>query len=279
MLDPMKTELVTGEMPLLGPGANVLENLMQYPIPILRQAAEKRGLQVRAKASRAELANRLLRETVRRQAEDMYSQQDQSFLSVDTSYPFLTKLLRDARPKEIFDIGCGTGLVATRCRNILPADGSYYGVDQVAAGVDRANDRLRGDNRFHFAVEDAEGARVRRGSDLVMFCWVMNWLDTHSVNRIFRRLGKLSPDVTLITCVAFLACVKSRNGRPLGGSHQFSVARDYLRGKDHGEAEALWDLTRYRCYYTSLVQNFRIVEEHVRPGGNIFWVARSRGRT
>ena len=63
----MKTELVTGEMPLLGPGANVLENLMQYPIPILRQAAEKRGLQVRAKASRAELANRLLRETVRRQ--------------------------------------------------------------------------------------------------------------------------------------------------------------------------------------------------------------------
>jgi predicted TPR repeat methyltransferase len=175
----------------------------------------------------------------------------------------------------VFDIGCGTGLVAGRLRRVLGPDGKYEGVDQVANAVEQARQRLHGDPRFRCDVGDAEHAQVTRGSDLVLFNWVMNWLDTHSVDRIFRRLGKLPPQTTLITCVAFLACVRSRNGSPIGGSRHYAAARDYLKGK-RGDAEALWDISRYESYRHSLLDNFRIIEEHVRPGANIFWVAKPK---
>ncbi|HEU0037041.1 MAG TPA: class I SAM-dependent methyltransferase [Kofleriaceae bacterium] len=264
----------TTERPLLGPGAEMVENLLEYPAAVLRQAAEKRGLAVKARATREELANLLVRETIRRQADELYQQQDNTFLSVDSSYPFLMRLIREAKPRRVFDIGSGTGLVADRMRKILPPDGFYYGIDQVAAGVERAREKLHGDPRFQFEVGDAATVQVTPGNDLVLFCWVMNWLDTRSVDRIFQRLGKLPPETTLITCVAFLACVQEGAERVAGSKH-YAIARDFLLGKP-SEAETLWDLTRYRSYHGSLVENFDILEEHVRPGANIFWVAKPR---
>ncbi len=263
-------------LPLLGPGAEVFENLMQYPANVLRAAAEKRGLEIRSRATRKELAIRLVRETIRKQADELYQEQDNTFLSVDSSYPFLVRLIRQAKPRHIFDIGSGTGLVATRIRKILPPDGSYFGIEQVAAGVARSRQVMAGDPRYHFEVGDAADVHVKRGSDLVLFNWVMNWLDTHAVDGIFRRLGKLPPETTLITCVAFLACVQTTAQRKTS-SQDFAVARAYLRG-ERSDAAKRWDLTRYLSYTGSLRENFRIVEEHVRPGANIFWVAKPKRR-
>jgi SAM-dependent methyltransferase len=256
-------------LPLLGPGADVFEKLIQYPTAVLRQAIEKRGLVVPRRATRKQLAQRLLRETIRKQAEELYARQDESFLTLDAQYPFLIKLVQKARPHRIFDIGCGTGLVAERLREVLPDDGAYVGIDHVAAGISRARERLAADARFRFEVLDAETSTIPRGTDTVLFCWVMNWLDTHTADRMCQRLGRLASSTTIIISVPFFACVEIPDTKRT--SRSASAARAFLRGES---PPAAWNVARYESYRRSLVTNFEVVEEHVRPGTNIFWVAR-----
>jgi SAM-dependent methyltransferase len=264
------------KIPLMGPGADVLEELMAFSVPALRAAAENRGLTIRRRATRAELANRLFREAVRRRAESLYAEQDESFLSVTSSYEPLLRLVKRLGRERMVEVGCGTGLMVTRLEKILPPHGWYFGFDHAATAVAKARERVEGDARFRFAVGDAEDMALPRDADCVMLSWMINWLDTHTVDRMMRRLARACPDATMVCAVAFLACVERRAGVPDRKSRDLGVAGRYLAGGDRKEAARIWDLSRFECYRRSLTANFHVTATHVQPNARIVWVARPR---
>jgi trans-aconitate methyltransferase len=262
-------------LPLLGPGADLLRVLNDYSIEELQAEAESAGLRLRPDASHGEIANRLVRERYRLNTDELYAQQDNCFLNVDEYMPFLVSFIAKYRPRRVTELGCGTGILASMLPAVLPPDGVYLGSDFSSSGVLRAAEKLEGDDRFAFAVADAEEAPLVDNTDCVLFPWVMNWLDTHAVERIWMRLAALGPAPLVIACVHLRGCVERRDGVTVDEAAQVAAAEQYLRG-DPAAARAIWDTARYDCYVQSLEDQFRILEHSVQPGAHIFWAARSR---
>lgn len=262
-------------LPLLGPGAELLRLLDDYPIEALHEEAESAGIALRPDASHGEVANRLVRERYRLNTDELYAQQDNCFLNVDEYMPFLVGFIAKYRPRRVSELGCGTGILASLLPAVLPPDGVYLGSDFSSSGVARAIDKLRGDQRFAFVVADAEEGPLVEDSDCVLFPWVMNWLDTHAVERIWMRLAALRPAPVVIACVHLRGCVEQRAGAAADEAAQVAAAEQYLRGEP-AAARAIWDTARYDCYVQSLEEHFHILEHSVQPGAHIFWAARSR---
>jgi SAM-dependent methyltransferase len=253
-----------------------LRLLGDYSIDELRAEAEAAGVALRPDASHGEIANRLVRERYRVNTDELYARQDNCFLNVDAYMPFLVSFIAKYRPRRVSEFGCGTGILASMLPGVLPPDGVYLGSDFSASGVLRAAEKLRGDGRFAFVVADAEDGPVLDRTDCVLFPWVMNWLDTHSVERIWMRLAALRPAPLVIACVHLRGCVEPRPGATFDEAAQAAAAEQYLRG-DQAAARAIWDTARYDCYVQSLEEHFHILEHSVQPGAHIFWAARSRG--
>jgi SAM-dependent methyltransferase len=262
-------------LPLLGPGAELLRVLSEYSYDELCAEAESSGVTIRPGASHGEIANRLVRERYRLNTDELYAQQDNCFLNVDEYMPFLIRFIAAYRPRRVSELGCGTGILASMLPDVLPPDGVYLGSDFSSSGVVRARDKLAGDARFTFVVADAEEGPLVERTDCVLFPWVMNWLDTHAVERIWRRLAALRPAPLVIACVHLRGCVELRAGVIAGEAAQVAAAEQYLRG-DQAAARAIWDTTRYDCYVQSFEEHFQILEDSVQPGAHIFWAARSR---
>jgi SAM-dependent methyltransferase len=277
MLDP--AVLATSHrsrLPLLGPGAELLRLLMEYPIEDLHAEAEAAGVALRPCASHGEIANRLVRERYRLNTDELYAQQDNCFLNVDEYMPFLLGFIAKYRPERVSELGCGTGILASMLPPVLPPHGVYLGSDFSASGVLRATEKLRGDDRFSFVVADAEEGPLVERTDCVLFPWVMNWLDTHVVERIWMRLAALRPAPIVIACVHLQGCVERRPDATANEATQIAAAEHYLRGEPTA-ARAIWDTARYDCYVQSFEEHFHILEHSVQPGAHIFWAARSRG--
>jgi SAM-dependent methyltransferase len=263
-------------LPLLGPGAELLRLLDDYSLEELRAEAEGAGVTLRPDASHGEIANRLVRERYRLNTDELYARQDNCFLNVDEYMPFLVGFIAKYRPRRISELGCGTGILASMLPAVLPPDGVYVGSDFSSSGVARAVEKLAGDARFSFAVADAEEAPLVDQTDCVLFPWVMNWLDTHAVERIWMRLAALRPAPVVISCVHLRGCVERRAGETDSGADEVAAADQFLRG-DPVAARAIWDTARFDCYVQSLEEHFHVLERSVQPGAHIFWAARSRG--
>jgi SAM-dependent methyltransferase len=262
-------------LPLLGPGAELLRLLNDYSLEELREEAASAGITLHRDASRGEIANRLVRERFRFNADELYAQQDNCFLNLDDYLPFLVGFMAKYQPRRISELGCGTGILASRLAGVLPPDGVYLGSDFSSAGVHRAAEKLSGDDRFSFVLADVEDGPLAENTDCVVLSWVMNWLDTHCVERIWMRLAALRPAPIVIACVHLRGCVERRDGATADDAAQVAAAEQYLRG-DQAAARVIWDTARYDCYVQSLEEHFHILEHSVQPGAHIFWAARSR---
>jgi SAM-dependent methyltransferase len=263
-------------LPLLGPSAELLRLLNDYSIEALQAKAEAAGIALHPDASHGEIANRLVRERYRSNTDELYAQQDSCFLNVDAYMPFLVGFIAKYQPSRVSEFGCGTGILASMLPAVLPPDGVYLGSDFSSSGVHRAIEKLKDDDRFSFVVADAEDGPLVENTDCVVFSWVMNWLDTHSVERIWMRLAALRPAPLVIACVHLRGCVEPRDGVTADEVAQVAAAEQYLRGQQ-AAARAIWDTARFDCYVQSLEEHFRILEHSVQPGAHIFWAARSRG--
>lgn len=272
----MSTEPPPSTLPLLGPGADLVREISQYSTEDLLEIAEQRGIELDPSASHGEIVHRLVRDKLRTSIDEIYQVQDDAPVNIDEYLPYLLGLIAKYRPTRVTELGCGTGKVSVRLRSVLPPDGAYLGSDYSEAGVRRAIDKNEGDPRFSFCVADAVEAPILERSDSIVFTWVMNWLDTHSVESIWRRLAALRPAPILITCVGFRQAVDRRPGVARDDARELDAADRYLRG-DRAAAAAIWDTTRYECYLGSMQEHFEILETSIQPAAHIFWAARSRG--
>ena len=263
-------------LPLLGPGAETLRELQQFSTDALRAVAENNGVSFRVRASRAELAHLILRHSYRERAARLYTSEDDPFPSLARDR-FLLRLMKDLGVAHILDVGCGHGTMALQLRRILPAEGSYLGLDYVEPAISRARTLLAGDPRFRFEVGDAEEVQLPRGIDCVLLSLVVNFLDTHSADRLLQRLGRATQNTTLVVAVPFRGCVDRHPGVVEHKTRELAAARRYLRG-DTGPAERIWDVQRFHCYRQSLTTSFKLVSEHVLPNARVVWVAKSQKR-
>jgi SAM-dependent methyltransferase len=246
-----------------------------YSTEELLVIADDHGLVFPDGTSRVDIINALVREKYRQNTNELYDQQDNCFLNVDQYLPFITGFIAKYQPRRLSELGCGTGLLASWLAKVLPPDAVYVGSDFSESGVVRARDRMRGDPRFTFVTADAEVGPLLDDTDCILFPWVLNWLDTHAVERIWQRLAAVRPVPLVIACVHLRGCVERLAGVTTDEATEVSAAEQYLRG-DRAAAHAIWDTARYDCYVQSLHEHLTIVEEAVEPGAHVFWAARSR---
>jgi SAM-dependent methyltransferase len=263
------------KLPLLGPGAELLRVLDGYSSEELFAIAEEHGLAVAANASRTELMNRIVREKYRQSTDELYAEQDNCFLNVDEYLPFITGFIAKYNPRRISELGCGTGLLASWLAGVLPPDAVYLGSDFSEEGVLRARARMKSDPRFTFVTADAEVVPILENTDSILFPWVLNWLDTHAVERLWRRLAAVGGTPIMIACIHFRGCVERLPGVAADETREVAAAMQYLHG-DRTAAATIWNTERYECYVRSLEEHFEIVEQNVQPGAHIFWACRSR---
>jgi SAM-dependent methyltransferase len=260
-------------LPLLGPPW--AEALLQFSRTQLRDACEKRGLAVRARMSRDDLAQLLLREQDRAQAEKSYQADQIPFPSHDAQYPLLCELIARHRLQHLLDLGCGPGICAQHVLRdgVLPADGSYLGVDNVPAAIALAQRRLDGEPRARFALCDLAGELPRAPRiDGVLLSFVLSYLDTHTVDRLMRRLARAWPRATVLVVLSIYTCLNGRDERVPD-----ERARRYLAGDRR--ALAGWDARRLLCYTRAVDDHFGIVDEHrYDDAGRFVWVARRAQR-
>jgi SAM-dependent methyltransferase len=247
----------------------------QYSTSELLEIAAGHGLEIPDDASRIDIMNRLVREKYRQSTDQLYAKQDNCFLNVDEYLPFITDFIAKYDPRRISELGCGTGLLASWLARVVPADCVYIGSDFSEEGVLRARARLQDDPRFTFVTADAEIGPILDHTDCILFPWVLNWLDTHAIERLWQRLAAVPGKPIMIACIHFRGCVERRDGVAADATAEVEAAMQYLQG-DRSAATAIWDTTRYECYVQSLEESFEIVEQSVQPGAHIFWAARSR---
>lgn len=257
-------------LPLLGPPA--AEALLRFPPARLRAAAEARGLAPRARASRGELAQLLIRAQARAQDEETYRGGGLPFDSREREYPLLCELIAGRGVRHVLDLGCGPGSFAQQVLRVLPEDGSYLGVDHVAGAIDAARRRLAGEPRARFEVCElaAELPRAAR-VDAIVLAFMIAYLDTHTADRLLRRLARAWPRATLLVALSLDTTLNGPAQRP-----PERLLRRFLDGDRR--ALARWDTRRLRCYARALDDHFGIIEEH-RYGhaARLVWIAR-RGR-
>ena len=114
-------------------------------------------------------------------------------LLLSESDDFFTKsVLRDAKGKDVLEIGCGDGSFGAQ---IIPLSKAYSGIDLSEAGVRRAREKLGGE-RAMFHVMDAENLDFPDASfDLVVNREVFSSIDFERVlpeiMRVLRPGGRL----------------------------------------------------------------------------------------
>lgn len=253
----------------------MLQALAEYTEEELRAVAEQSGLDIPADAEHGEIAHRLVREKYRTGVDDLYQVGDDAFLNVDEYLPFLIGFIAKYKPRRVTEFGCGAGKLALLLQDVLPPDGAYLGSDYAEAGVRRAEEKVRGDARFSFAVADAVEAPILEDTDCLLFPWVMNWLDTHAIERIWMRLAAIRPAPLVISVVSFRSCVERRAGGTRDDMIERAAAEHYVAGDPDG-ARAIWNTERYDVYVQSMKEHFDVIEENVQPGAHIFWAKRSR---
>lgn len=264
---------VLATIPLLGPGADALTTLLAHSRAGLREVCERRGIRTTRSATRAELADALMRDAIRARAEAHYTDNDRAFISVDDENPFLVRLLVERQYKHILEVGCGTGLMAELMQPQLPPDARWFGFDIIAAGVAKATQRLALDPRFTFEVGDAETVHPPRGVDCVFMAWLIPWLNTHGVYRMVHRLATRCPGADVVCAVPFLPCVRRMEGAPPPTEEDLTAAHAYLEGRPSSAAER-WDLRRFELARWSLEQFYAITHAYMIPTACIVWVGR-----
>jgi SAM-dependent methyltransferase len=262
-------------LPLLGPPW--AEALLGFSRAQLRGALAQRGLVAPPRASRAELAQLLTLDKFRAQAEQTYRDGQIPFPSHERDYSLLCELITRHGLRHVLDLGCGPGLFAEHVlrSGVLPSDGSYLGADNVAGAIEIAQKRFAGDPRARFERCEitAEVPRAPR-VDGVLLSFVISYLDTHTVDRLVRRLARAWPRATLLVALSISTSV---NGPEAPPSEQ--LARRYLDGDRR--ALAGWDTRRLLCYTRAVDDHFGIVEEHrSEDSARLVWLARrDRART
>ena len=262
-------------LPLLGPpGAEALRGFSRGK---LRAAAEHLGLAAPPRASREELAQLLAREQARAQAERAYADGEPAFDSREGEYPLLCELVATHGLRHLLDLGCGPGGFAAQAleRGVLPADGSYHGIDNVAGTTEAARRRLAGDRRARFERRDLAAAELPRAPrvDGLVLAFVLSYLDTRAADRLLRHLARAWPRATLLVAISVDT---SLNGGP-AERPPARLARRFLGGDRH--ALARWDTRRLLAYARAVDDHFGIIEEHRYPGAaRLVWVARRDGR-
>jgi SAM-dependent methyltransferase len=268
-------------LPLLGPLPEALRVLAGKPVDLLRDAAAQRRIAVPARATRLEIANLLVRHTVRERLDTEYRETGieptLSFESRAESYPHIRRLVTRHKLRRILDIGCGPGHFAVELQRsgALPRDGSYVGIDTSPAAVDLAANRLAGHPQFSFRVADAEGPDLERLGvevDGIVISFTLSCLHTHAVHRLFRALARLHPRTTTVVASTVKSCVDRREGVEPDERRELRAARRFLAG-DTAAAEAIWDVRRLLCYRQSMETYYRIIDERTyQRMAQVFWV-------
>jgi SAM-dependent methyltransferase len=256
-------------LPLLGrPEADAL---LQFPRAKLRLACEARGLAVPPRASRDELAHLLIRDADRAKAERAYGEAQLPFAARDLEYPLLGELMQEHGLRHVLDLGCGPGRFADYVlrSGVLPEGGSYLGVDNVTGAIELARRRFTGAQRVRFEVGDLAGELPRAPRiDGVLLAFVLPNLDTHTADRLLRRLARTWPHATLLVAISLDATLNGPERPPSP-----RLARRFLKGDRR--ALARWDTRRLLCYTRAVDDHFGIVEEHLYDHApRLVWVAR-----
>jgi len=256
-------------LPLLGPPW--ADALLGFSRAELRAACEKRGLATPPRVSRAALAQLLTLDKFREQAEQTYREGQTPFPSHDRDYALLCELMVEHGLRHVLDLGCGPGSFAEQALRdgVLPKDGSYLGIDNVAGAIQLARRRFAGEPRARFERCDltAELPRAPRVDGLLL-SFVLSYMDTHSADRLLRRLASAWPRATLVVALSIRTSVNGPD-QPLPER----PTRRFLNGDRR--ALARWDTRRLLCYTRSVDDHFGIVEEHrFEDHARIAWVAR-----
>lgn len=256
-------------LPLLGPPA--ADALLRFSRAQLRAACDKRGLVAPPRTSRDELAQLLARDEDRAQAERTYLDGQIPFHSRDREYPLLCELIAAHGLRHVLDLGCGPGSFAEHILRdgVLPKDGSYLGIDNVAGAIDLARKRFAGERRARFehcdlAVELPHAPRV----DGILLTFVISYLDTHTADRLLRRLARAWPHATLVVALSLETSLSGAAQPP-----PVHLGRRFL----HGDRRALarWDTRRLLCYTRAIDDHFGIIEEHrYKHAARLVWLAR-----
>lgn len=81
----------------------------------------------------------------------------------------LDELLAGASPRNVLDLGCGCGSMAPYFQRLLPADGSYLGLDIHRGCIEWSRRRFAGDRRLAFELLPEAAERARGGRyDLIL---------------------------------------------------------------------------------------------------------------
>jgi SAM-dependent methyltransferase len=256
-------------LPLLGPPW--ADALLGFSRAQLATACADRGLVAPPRASRAELAQLLTLDKFRAQAEQAYLEGQVPFPSHAQDYTLLGELWAEHRLRHVLDLGCGPGLFAEHVlrEGILPRDGSYLGVDNVAGAIARARARFAGEPRVRFERCDIT-TEVPRASriDGLLLSFVISYLDTHTADRLLRRLARAWPRATIFVALSIRTSVNGPEQPP-----PERPTRRFLNGD--GRALARWDTRRLFCYTRAVDDHFGIIAEHrCEDHGRIIWVAR-----
>jgi SAM-dependent methyltransferase len=274
-------------LPDLAPNAEAIRSLRGLPRAKLVAAAAARGVAVHVRATREQLARALVTYAERAQAEVAYRETGTAFDSRSEAYPGIRRLVVQHGLGHLLDVGCGPGFFAEELvrADALGRDGWYHGVDISAAAVELAVARLASDPRFTFEVGDAErlGA-TRPGTDGIVLSFVVTYLDTAAVERLFERLARSYPSATVIVALTFRSAVDRHPELAVDDGRELRAARRFIAG-DRAEAKPFWDVRRYDSYRSSFVARYRLIEEVVlKSTVQLMWVgrpraARSRNRT
>ena len=256
-------------LPLLGPPW--AEALLGFSRQQLALACTQRGIAVPSRASRAQLAQLLTLDKFRVQAEQTYRDGQIPFPRHDGDYTLLCKLIARHGLRHLLDLGCGPGIFAEHVlrEGVLPSDGSYLGVDNVAGAIEIARNRLAGERRVRFELCNIAAELPRAPHvDGVLMCFVIAYMDTHAADRLLRRLARVWPRATLLVA---LSIVTSMNGQDQPPPEP--AARRFLDGDRR--ALAGWDARRFLCYAQAVDDHFGIVEEHrCEDATRLIWIAR-----
>ena len=258
-------------LPLLGP--RDAELLLQFPRAKLRAACEARGLEAPPRASRDELAQLLTRYQARAQAERMYQGGELPFDARDREYPLLCELVAKHGLRHVLDLGCGPGGFTGHVLRVLPADGSYLGIDHVTGAIELARRRFGDEPRARFEVHDLV-TEVPHAPDIdgLLLTFVITYLDTHTADRLLRRLARAWPRATLLVALSVSTSVNGPEEPPPD-----ELAQRFLDGDRR--ALARWDTRRLLCYTRAVDDHFGILEEHrYEHTARLIWVARAQAR-
>ncbi len=259
---------ISRPLPLLGPPW--AEALLRFSVAQLRAACTARGLRVSAYATRLELAQQLTHDKFRAQAEEEYRAGQIPFPSHEREYTFIAEQIARLGLRNLVDLGCGPGLFSEHVLRpgMLPADGSYLGVDNVTGALELARSRCAGDARARFELCDLNAGLPKvSGVDGVLLSFVISYLDTRTADRLLRRAARAWPAATLMVALSVPTSINGPEEAP-----PLERVERFLDGDPH--ALEGWRTARFLAYTRVVDEAFGIVEEHRWQGTTrLLWIA------